>query len=58
MVAVDGTPGSGAVASGRTGTATIVFQIPTDARPRQLIWDILDYISFPRRGETIDWHLT
>ena len=58
MVAVDQTPGSGAVASGRTGTATVVFQIPADARPRQLTWDVLDYISIPRRGETIDWNLT
>ncbi len=58
MVAVDGTPGSGAVASGRTATAIVVFEIPTDARPRQLTWDVLDYISIPRRGETIDWNLT
>jgi Domain of unknown function (DUF4389)/Domain of unknown function (DUF4352) len=58
MVAVDGTPGSRAVASGRTGIAAVVFEIPTDARPTQLTWDILDYISFPRRGETVDWNLT
>jgi hypothetical protein len=58
MVAVDGTPGSRAVGSGRTGIAAVVFEIPTDARPTQLTWDILDYISFPRRGETVDWNLT
>jgi hypothetical protein len=58
MVALDGTPGSGAVASGRTGIATVVFEIPSNARPAQLRWDILDYISFPRRGETVDWNLT
>lgn len=58
MVALDGTPGSGAVASGRTGIAAVVFEIPSDALPAQLTWDILDYISFPRRGETVDWNLT
>lgn len=55
MVAVDRTPGSGAIAAGRTGTATIVFEIPTDAQPQRLTWDVIDYISIPRRGETIDW---
>jgi hypothetical protein len=58
MVAVDGTPGAGAVGSGRAGTATVVFELPRDARPHRLTWDVVDYISTPRRGETIDWVLT
>jgi hypothetical protein len=58
LVAVDRTAGAGTVGSGRTGTATIVFEVPTQARPHQLSWDVVDYIAIPRRGETIDWNLT
>jgi hypothetical protein len=58
LVAVDRTAGAGAVGSGRTGRATIVFEVPTQARPNQLSWDVVDYIAIPRRGETIDWNLT
>jgi hypothetical protein len=58
LVAVDDMPGAGAVGSGRTGTATIVFEIPAQSQPNQLSWDVIDYIAIPRRGETIDWNLT
>ena len=47
LVAVDGTVGAGAVRSGRSGTATVVFEIPSDARPHRLSWDVVDYITIP-----------
>lgn len=55
LVGVDGVPGSGAIADDRSGDAVVVFEVAGDRQPRRLIWDVLDYIPFPRRGETIEW---
>jgi hypothetical protein len=55
LVGVDGVPGSGAIADNRSGDAVVVFEVSDDRNPRRLIWDVLDYIPFPRRGETIEW---
>jgi hypothetical protein len=56
MVGVDGAPGEGSVAMGQFGTAVVVFEIPGVEQPRSLTWDVVDYISFPRVGETIVWN--
>jgi hypothetical protein len=55
LVGVDGVPGPGAIADNRSGDAVVVFEVSGDRQPRRLIWDVLDYIAFPRRGETIEW---
>jgi hypothetical protein len=55
LVGVDGRPGPGAVPSGETGEALIIFEVPGDRAPKRLIWDVVDYIAIPRRGETIEW---
>jgi hypothetical protein len=58
LVGVDGDPGHGAIAAGQTGEALLVFEVPGDQPPELLIWDVVDYISIPRRGETIEWVFT
>lgn len=58
LVGVDGVPGHGVIAAGRVGEALLVFEVPGDEPPERLIWDVLDYISVPRRGETIEWAFT
>lgn len=55
LVGVDGDPGPGAIPESRTGEALIVFEVPGDQPPKRLIWDVVDYIAIPRRGETIEW---
>jgi hypothetical protein len=55
LVGVDGVPGPGAIGDDRTGDGVVVFEVSGDRQPRRLIWDVLDYIPFPRRGETIEW---
>jgi hypothetical protein len=58
LVGVDGAPGPGEIHVGRIGEALLVFEVPGDQPPERLIWDVLDYISVPRRGETIEWTFT
>ncbi len=41
------------IASGDTVTLQLLFELPLDADPAELKYDVLDYISFPRLGETI-----
>lgn len=55
LVAVNGTPGEGTIGQGETGEALVVFEIAGTDPPRMLKWDVVDYISFPRVGETIEW---
>ena len=55
LVGVDGDPGPGAIPESRTGEALIIFEVPGDQPPKRLIWDVVDYIAIPRRGETIEW---
>jgi hypothetical protein len=55
LVGVDGVPGPGSIGAGRTGTGLVVFQVPGEQPPKRLIWDVVDYIAVPRRGETIEW---
>ncbi|MDH4278211.1 MAG: DUF4352 domain-containing protein, partial [Acidimicrobiia bacterium] len=55
LVGVDGVPGPGSIRAGATGDGVIVFEVPGDRPPQRLIWDVVDYIAFPRRGETIEW---
>ena len=58
IVGVDGVPGSGAIGAGRTGEGLVVFEVQAEQPPQRLIWDVVDYISIPRRGETIEWIFT
>ena len=55
LVSIDGVFGDGEVGHDGPAIATIVFQVPGSEPPRRLRWDVLDYISLPRRGETIEW---
>jgi hypothetical protein len=55
LVGVDGVPGPGAIPAGSTGHGLVVFEVPGDRPPTRLIWDVVDYIAIPRRGETIEW---
>ena len=55
LVGVDGGPGPGAIGDDRTGVGTLVFEVSGDRPPQRLIWDVVDYIAVPRRGETIVW---
>ena len=55
LVGVDGVLGDGAIPSGQSGDALIVFELPGDDPPLSLTWDVLDYITQPRVGETIVW---
>ena len=55
LVGLDNRPGPGEVRSGHEGLATIVFQLPRADRASRLMWDVVDYIPHPRRGETIEW---
>jgi hypothetical protein len=55
LVGVDGVPGPGSIGSGRTGQGLVVFEVPGEQPPHKFIWDVLDYIAVPRRGETIEW---
>jgi hypothetical protein len=32
-----------------------MFEVSGVQPPRRLIWNVLDYIAVPRRGETIEW---
>ena len=57
LVGLDGTPGAGSVPSHRLGRGVVVFEVREGVRPRRLIWDVVDYIAVPRRGETIEWVL-
>ena len=41
------------IVSGETVTLRLLFKLPLDADPAELKYDVLDYISFPRLGETI-----
>jgi Domain of unknown function (DUF4389) len=58
LVGLGNRPGPGQVPSGHTGIATIVFQLPRADRASRLVWDVVDYIPHPRRGETIEWIFT
>jgi hypothetical protein len=55
LVGVDGAPGPGAIEVRRTGEGIVIFELPGDQPPKRLIWDVVDYIAIPRRGETIEW---
>jgi hypothetical protein len=55
LVGVDGAPGPGAIEVRRTGEGIVIFEVPGDQPPKRLIWDVVDYIAIPRRGETIEW---
>jgi hypothetical protein len=55
LVGVDGWPGSGSIAAGTRGMAVIVFDVAETGAPVKLVWDVVDYIAVPRRGETIEW---
>ena len=55
LVSVDGVIGDGEVGHDGPTDATVVFQVPESGPPQRLRWDVLDYISVPRRGETIEW---
>ena len=55
LVSVDGVLGDGEVGHDGPSVATVVFQVPGTGPPQRLRWDVLDYISVPRRGETIEW---
>ena len=55
LVGVDGVPGPGSIGAGRTGDGLVVFEVPGEQPPHRLIWDVVDYIAVPRRGETIEW---
>ena len=55
LVSVDGVIGDGEVGHDGPSDSTIVFQVPGSGPPQRLRWDVLDYISVPRRGETIEW---
>jgi hypothetical protein len=55
LVGVDGRPGPESIGEGRTGDGLIVFEVPGMRPPQRLVWDVLDYIAVPRRGETIEW---
>ena len=57
LIGLDGTPGNASVASGRVGHGIVVFEVRRDVQPQCLIWDVVDYIHFPRRGETVEWLL-
>jgi hypothetical protein len=57
LVGLNGVPGPGEVPSGRLGRGIVVFEVGTGVRPKRLIWDVLDYIAIPRRGETVEWVL-
>jgi hypothetical protein len=58
LIGVDGVPGPGVIESGRAGEALLVFEVAGGQPPQRLVWDVLDYITFPRRGETIEWVFT
>ncbi len=58
LVGVDGAPGPGSIGAGRTGEALVVFEVPGEQPPHRLIWNVVDYIAVPRRGETIEWAFT
>jgi hypothetical protein len=55
LVGVDGAPGPGSIGAGQTGDALVVFEVAGEQPPRRFIWDVVDYIAVPRRGETIEW---
>ena len=55
LVGVDGAPGPGAIEVGRIGEGIVIFELAGDQPPKRLIWDVVDYIAIPRRGETIEW---
>jgi hypothetical protein len=57
LVGLNGAPGPGDVPSGRLGRGVVVFELAADKRPTRLTWNVVDYISTPRRGETIEWLL-
>jgi hypothetical protein len=57
LVGLNGAPGPGDVPSGRLGRGIVVFELDTDQQPTRLIWNVVDYISTPRRGETVEWVL-
>ena len=55
LVGVDGFPGPGSIRAGGTGDGVVVFEVPGEQPPQRFIWDVVDYIAIPRRGETIEW---
>lgn len=55
LVGVNGVPGPGSIGAGQTGDGLVVFEVSGEQPPHRLIWDVLDYIAVPRRGETIEW---
>ncbi len=57
LVGLNGVPGPGDVPSGRLGHGVVVFEVAADTQPKRLIWDVVDYIGTPRRGETVEWVL-
>jgi hypothetical protein len=55
LVGVNGVPGPGSIGAGRTGDGLVMFEVSGVQPPRRLIWNVLDYIAVPRRGENIEW---
>ena len=43
------------IGSGDTATLQLVFELPVNADPLELEYDVLEYIDYPRLGETIVW---
>ena len=43
------------IGSNDTATLQLVFELPVDGNPLELEYDVLEYIDYPRLGETIVW---
>ncbi len=43
------------IGSGDTAALQLVFELPVNADPLELEYDVLEYIDYPRLGETIVW---
>ena len=53
LVLSGGRPAPASIDLGQTEAVLAYFELPEDVLPSTLAWDVLDYISFPRVGETI-----
>ncbi|MEZ4554817.1 MAG: DUF4389 domain-containing protein [Dehalococcoidia bacterium] len=53
LVLSDGRPTPFSIDLRQTVEVLTYFELHDGVRPSQLVWDVLDYISFPRIGETI-----
>ncbi len=57
LVSVDGKAGSTQIGRGMSGVVRVVFEMPASSVPVAFRFDALNYIDFPRVGETVIYRL-